>query len=73
MRQLCIVKRMRKSLPLLLFVLAAGAAAWWLSGVAHDDLGLSGQAVRIDALLSAAGLGGVLVLAQYSDRFGKKP
>ena len=64
---------MRKTLPLLLFVLAAGAAAWWLSGVAHDDLGLSGQAVRIDALLSAAGLGSVLVLAQYSDRSGKKP
>lgn len=56
----------------ILFVVAAIAAAAWLAYVAHDGLGLSRQSVRTDALLSAAGLGGFLVLFLYSGRFGRR-
>lgn len=63
---------MRISGKLLLSVVAAIAAAVVLAHFAHDDLGLSRHVVRTDALLSAAGLGGVLALFVYSDRFGKR-
>lgn len=63
---------MRISAKLLLSVVAAIAAAVWLAHFAHDDLGLSRHAVRTDALLSAAGLGGFLALFLYSNRFGKR-
>ncbi len=63
---------MLRSGKMLLFVLAAVAAAAWLAHVAHSDLDLPRRIVRTDALLSAAGLGGFLVLFLYSNRFGKK-
>ncbi len=63
---------MRKLITSLLFVLAAAIAAKWLADLAHDDLGLSREVIRADALLMAAGLGGFVVLGLYSDRFGGK-
>ncbi len=63
---------MRKTITSLLFVLAAAVAAKWLADLAHDDLGLSREVIRTDALLMASGLGGFVVLALYSDRFGRK-
>ncbi len=62
---------MHTSRKLLFFVCAAVAAAAGLAHFSHVDLDLSTRVVRDDALLSAAGLGGFLVLFLYSDRFGK--
>ncbi|MDE2377464.1 hypothetical protein [Bradyrhizobium sp.] len=56
---------------MLLYVVAAVAVAALLAHVAHVDLGLSRHALRTDALLSAAGLSGFLVLF-YADRFGNR-
>ena len=55
-----------------LSVAAAIAAAIWLAHFSHVDLGIPRHIVRTDALLSATGLGGFLVLFLYSDRFGKR-
>jgi hypothetical protein len=55
-----------------LSVAAAMAAAVWLAHFSHVDLGIPRHIVRTDALLSATGLGGFLVLFLYSDRFGKR-
>jgi hypothetical protein len=63
---------MHMSARLLLSIVAAIAAAALLAHFAHDDLGLSRHAVRTDALLSAAGLSGFLMLFLYSDRFGNR-
>ncbi len=63
---------MKTSRKLLFFTGAAIAVATWLAHFSHVDLDLPRQVVRDDALLSAAGLGGFLVLFLYSDRFGKR-
>ncbi len=63
---------MRSLRKFLLFAVAAIAAAAWLAHFAHSDLDLPGHVVRSDALLSAAGLGGFLVLFLYSGRGGSK-
>jgi len=62
---------MRTPVRFLLSIAAAVAAAAWLAHFAHADLDLPRHVVRTDALLSAAGLGGFLVLFLYSDRFGR--
>jgi hypothetical protein len=54
------------------FIVSATAAAIGLAYFARDALELSRYAVRTDALITAAGIGGVMVLLSYSDRFGKK-
>ncbi len=64
--------RMRTSRKLLFFVGAAIVVAAWLAHFSHVDLDLPTRVVRDDALLSAAGLGGFLVLFLYSDRFGNR-
>ncbi len=64
--------RMTKTITSLLFILAAAVTAKWLADLAHDDLGLSRQVIRDNALLMAAGLGGFVVMVLFSDRFGGK-
>jgi hypothetical protein len=56
----------------IVFIASAAAAAIGLAFFAQDALDLSRHAVRTDALLTAASIGGVMVLLGYSDRFGKK-
>jgi hypothetical protein len=56
----------------ILFILAASAAAIWLADFAHDHLGIARHVIRADAILCAIGLGGLLMLALYSDQFGKR-
>ena len=58
--------------PLIIFAATAAMAAIGLGYLAHDGLELSRHAVRTDALITAAGISGVMVLLRYSDRFGKK-
>jgi hypothetical protein len=50
---------------------AAALAALGLAHVAHEDLGLSGHAIRIDALYLALLLSGLLVVVMFSGRFGR--
>jgi hypothetical protein len=54
------------------FAASATAAAIGLAYFARDGLELSRYAVRTDALITAAGIGGVMALLRYSDQFGKK-
>jgi hypothetical protein len=54
-----------------IFIVAAVAAAIWLADFTHNDLGMARHVIRTDALLSATGVGGFLILAMYSDQFGK--
>jgi hypothetical protein len=61
-----------KILDSILFILAASAAAIWLADFAHDHLGIARHVIRADAILCAIGLGGLLMLALYSDQFGKR-
>jgi hypothetical protein len=63
---------MHSSRKFLFFIVAAAAAAAWLAYFSHVDLDLPRHVVRADALLSAAGLGGFLILFLYSGRFGKR-
>ena len=56
----------------IVFTASAVAAAIGLAYFARDALELSRHAVRTDALITAASIGGVMVLLGYSDRFGKK-
>jgi hypothetical protein len=56
----------------IIFAVTAAMAAIGLGYLAHDGFELSRHAVRTDALITAAGIGGVMVLLRYSDRFGKK-
>ena len=56
----------------IVLAVSAAAAAIGLAYFAHDGLEISLHAVRTDALITAASIGGVMVLLGYSDRFGKK-
>jgi hypothetical protein len=74
-----IVNRASENMPpslrlisFIVFIVSATAAAIGLAYFAQDALELSRYAVRTDALITAAGIGGVMVLLSYSDRFGKK-
>jgi len=55
----------------LVFLAAAGVAAFTLAHIAHDDIGLPRQTIRTEALLSAALIGGLLVIALVGNRLGK--
>jgi hypothetical protein len=55
----------------LLFACAAAVAAYTVGHIAHDDLGFARQAIRTQALLFAAVLGGLLVITMFGSRFGK--
>ena len=57
---------------LVIFAATAAIAAIGLGYLAHDGFELSRHAVRTDALITAAGISGVMVLLRYSDRFGGK-
>jgi hypothetical protein len=66
---------MRPGLPitsLIVFTASAAAAAIGLAYFARDGLEISRHAVRTDALITAASIGGVMALLRYSNRFGKK-
>jgi len=54
------------------FVITAAMAAVILGYVEHYDLGLSRQTIRADSLLAACGAGGLLIIALYSNRLGKR-
>jgi len=56
----------------IVFTASAALAAVGLAYFARDALELSRHAVRTDALITAAGIGGVMVLLRYSGRFGGK-
>jgi hypothetical protein len=53
------------------FACAAAVAAYTVGHIAHDDLGFARQAIRTQALLFAAVLGGLLVITMFGSRFGK--
>ena len=55
----------------LVFACAAAVAAYTVGHIAHDDLGVARQAIRTQALLFAAVLGGLLVITMFGSRFGK--
>jgi hypothetical protein len=55
----------------LVFACAATVAAYTVGHIAHDDLGFARQAIRTQALLFAAVLGGLLVITMFGSRFGK--
>jgi len=55
----------------LLFLAAAAVAAFSLAHIAHDQIGLSRQAIRSQALWSAALIGGLLAITLFSTRLGK--
>jgi hypothetical protein len=59
-------------ISLIIFTASAAAAAIGLGYLARDGLELSRHVVRTDALITAASIGGVMMLLRYSDRFGKK-
>ncbi len=54
------------------FVISAAMAAAILAYVEHDALGLARHTIRADSLLAACGAGGLLIIALYSARFGKR-
>jgi len=56
----------------LVFAVAAGVAAFAVGHIAHDDWGFARQTIRSEALLFAALLGGLLVIALFANRFGKR-
>jgi hypothetical protein len=56
----------------LVFLAAAGVAAFTLAHIAHDDIGFSRQAIRTEALLSAALIGGLLAITLFGNRLGKR-
>jgi ABC-type branched-subunit amino acid transport system permease subunit len=56
----------------LVFACAAAVAAYTVGHIAHDDLGFARQAIRTQALLFAAVLGGLLVITLFGSRFGKR-
>jgi hypothetical protein len=56
---------------LLAFACAAMVAAYTVGPIAHDDLGFARQAIRTQALLFAAVLGGLLAITLFGSRFGK--
>jgi hypothetical protein len=57
---------------LLVFACAAAVAACTVGHIAHDDLGFPRQAIRAQALLFAALLGGLLAITLLGSRFGKR-
>ena len=66
------MQKVSRIVMLVIFAATAALAALWLADFAHYDLGISRHAVRSDALLSAAGISGILILLLYADRCGKK-
>jgi hypothetical protein len=54
------------------FVMTAAMAAGILAYVEHYAFGLSRHTIRADSLLAAGGAGGLLIIALYSARFGKR-
>lgn len=54
------------------FVVTAAMAAAILAYVEHDALGLPRHTIRADSLLAACGAAGLLVIALYSARLGKR-
>jgi hypothetical protein len=54
------------------FVMTAAMAAAVLGYVEHYDLGLSRYTIRTDSLLAACGASGLLIIALYSDKLGKR-
>ena len=56
----------------LVFLAAAAVAAFTLGHIAHDDIGFSRQAIRTEALLSAALIGGLLAITMFGSRLGKR-
>ena len=56
----------------LIFVVAAIIAAKLLGDFAHSELGITRGALRTDALLAALVWSGIVGIAFYSDRFGKR-
>jgi hypothetical protein len=56
----------------LLFACAPMVAAYTVGHIAHDDLGFARQAIRTQALLFAALLGGLLAITLFGSRFGKR-
>jgi hypothetical protein len=56
----------------LLFACAAAVAAYTVGYIAHDDLGFARQAIRTQALLFAAVLGGLLAITLFGSRFGNR-
>ena len=56
---------------LVLFVGAAAIAAMLLAYFAHGEFGLSPRVVRSDALISALVLIGLLLIALFSDSYGR--
>jgi uncharacterized membrane protein len=66
------MQKVSRIVMLIIFAATAALAALWLADFAHYDLGISRHTVRSDALLTAAGISGILIFLLYSDRFGKK-
>ncbi len=54
------------------FVMTAAMAAAVLAYVEHDAFGLPRHTIRADSLLAACGAAGLLIIALYSARFGKR-
>jgi branched-subunit amino acid transport protein len=54
------------------FIGTASLTALWMAYVLHDEFGITRQAVRTDALLSAILAAGLLVIGLYSDKLGKR-
>jgi hypothetical protein len=54
------------------FLITAAMADVILAYVEHDAFGLPRHTIRADSLLAACGAAGLLIIALYSARFGKR-